>query len=57
MFDTVTFGSFIHSFLASFRDDYAKLPSLFFPLLSSGDLGSIRVDDVSLVPRPIIFLV
>ncbi|KAJ8522249.1 hypothetical protein ONZ45_g1153 [Pleurotus djamor] len=32
--DTTTFGSFTHSFLTSFYDDFSKLPLLSFPLLS-----------------------
>ncbi|PPQ91103.1 hypothetical protein CVT25_013141 [Psilocybe cyanescens] len=32
--DTDTFGSFMGSFFASFRDEYLKLPSFSFPILS-----------------------
>ncbi|KDR78071.1 hypothetical protein GALMADRAFT_245054 [Galerina marginata CBS 339.88] len=34
MNDTETFGGFMSSFLASFRDEYHKLPSFTFPVLS-----------------------
>lgn len=34
MNDTDTFGSFLSSFLSSFRDEYLKLPSLVFPLMA-----------------------
>lgn len=46
MNDTATFGSFIDSFLTSFRDEYLKIPSIIFPLLSDVLLGQIDVDDV-----------
>ncbi|KAF9494734.1 tubulin nucleotide-binding domain-like protein [Pleurotus eryngii] len=32
--DTLTFGSFIDSFINSFRDEFSRLPILSFPLLS-----------------------
>ncbi|KAF4568599.1 hypothetical protein EYR36_010611 [Pleurotus pulmonarius] len=32
--DTLTFGSFIDSFISSFRDEFSRLPILSFPLLS-----------------------
>lgn len=34
MNDTADFGSFTHSFLTSFRDEYVKLPCITFPFLS-----------------------
>ncbi|KAJ7166314.1 Misato segment II tubulin-like domain-containing protein [Mycena crocata] len=34
MHETSTFGSFVHSFLTSLRDDFVKLPILAWPLLS-----------------------
>ncbi|KAF8990150.1 mtDNA inheritance protein Dml1 [Cyathus striatus] len=43
--DANTFGSFISTFLTSFRDELLKLPSLVFPLLSSSIPGQIDVDD------------
>jgi len=47
MNDTASFGSFISSFLISFHDEYLKLPSLIFPLLSDVVPRHIDVDDVS----------
>jgi len=35
MNDTDTFGGFMASFFADFRDEYLKVPSLTFPILSS----------------------
>lgn len=32
--DNLTFGSFIDSFINSFRDEFSRLPILSFPLLS-----------------------
>ena len=45
--DTSTFGSFVDSFLTSFRDEFPKLSVMSFPLLSNLIPGSIDVDDVS----------
>jgi hypothetical protein len=49
MNDTDTFGSFLSSFLASFRDEYLKLPSLVFPLMAGVVSQSPDCDDVSLI--------
>ena len=48
MNDTSTFGSFTHSFLTRFRDEYTKLPSFSFPILSGVDPQDVDRDDVSL---------
>lgn len=47
MNDTADFGSFTHSFLTSFRDEYVKLPCITFPFLShrspqQGDALDVR---------------
>jgi len=49
MNDTDTFGSFLSSFLASFRDEYPKLPSLVFPLMAGMVSQTPDFDDVSLI--------
>jgi len=49
MNDTDTFGSFLSSFLASFRDEYLKLPSLIFPLMAGVVSQTPDCDDVSLI--------
>lgn len=49
MNDTDTFGSFLSSFLASFRDEYLKLPSLAFPLMAGVVSQPPDCDDVSLI--------
>lgn len=36
MSDTDKFGGFMREFLACFRDEYSKLPSLIFPTISMG---------------------
>jgi hypothetical protein len=46
--DTSTFGSFIDSFLVSFRDEFSKHSILSFPLLSDSLPASIDVNDVSI---------
>ncbi|TFK37238.1 mtDNA inheritance protein Dml1 [Crucibulum laeve] len=43
--DTETFGAFTSSLLTSIRDEFIKLPSLVFPLLSSTTSQKIDVDD------------
>ncbi|KAJ7119836.1 mtDNA inheritance protein Dml1 [Mycena epipterygia] len=45
MHDTTNFGSFIHSFLTSLRDDFVKLPLLAWPLLSDATAPFKTVDD------------
>ncbi|EKM52417.1 uncharacterized protein PHACADRAFT_211670 [Phanerochaete carnosa HHB-10118-sp] len=45
MNDSLTFGGFTHSFLTRFRDDFAKLPCLSFPVLSGSVPGMADVDD------------
>lgn len=45
MEDTTTFGSFIDSFLTSFRDEFSKLSVLNFSFLSNCIPGHIQVDD------------
>ncbi|KAH9922329.1 tubulin nucleotide-binding domain-like protein [Epithele typhae] len=42
--DSVTFGGFTDAFLTAFRDDFPKLPSLAFPILSPASFGSVDVD-------------
>lgn len=49
MNDTSTFGSFTHSFLTRFRDEFVKLPSFSFPILSGVDPRVADVDDVSCI--------
>ncbi|KAI0061973.1 tubulin nucleotide-binding domain-like protein [Artomyces pyxidatus] len=44
--NTDSFGSFAHSLLTVFRDEFPKLPSLTFPILSDVVPGDIDVDDV-----------
>ncbi|KII83792.1 hypothetical protein PLICRDRAFT_119052 [Plicaturopsis crispa FD-325 SS-3] len=46
MHDISTFGSFTDAFLTAFRDEYTKLSSLSFPLLSDAIPGEIDADDV-----------
>ncbi|THH21692.1 hypothetical protein EUX98_g8295 [Antrodiella citrinella] len=43
--DTASFGSFTHSFLSAFRDDFTKLPCWTFSLLSDSVPGSLNVDE------------
>ncbi|KIM89767.1 hypothetical protein PILCRDRAFT_767219 [Piloderma croceum F 1598] len=45
--DTATFGSFIDSFLTSFRDEFSKLSVLSFDLLSDSSPASVDVNDHS----------
>ncbi|KDQ54693.1 hypothetical protein JAAARDRAFT_182189 [Jaapia argillacea MUCL 33604] len=45
MNNTETFGSFTDSFLLSYRDEFAKLPCLAFPLMSGVLPGRVDVDD------------
>ena len=47
--DTDTFGGFLSSFLASFRDEYLKLPSLVFPLMAGVVSQTPDWDNVSLI--------
>ncbi|KAI0789218.1 Misato segment II tubulin-like domain-containing protein [Abortiporus biennis] len=44
--DNTTFGSFTHSFLTSFRDEFPKISSLTIPILSSSVPGIIDFDDL-----------
>ncbi|KAJ3557958.1 hypothetical protein NM688_g1196 [Phlebia brevispora] len=43
--ETPTFGSFTHSFLTRFRDEFTKIPSLSLSILSGVDPRKIDVDD------------
>ena len=46
MNDTATFGSFTQAFLTRFRDEFIKLPTVMFPILSGVDPERVDVDDV-----------
>ena len=50
MNDTDTFGAFMGTFLLSFRDEYSKLPSFAFPLMSGASSPNFGGDDVSRLP-------
>lgn len=45
MNDTASFGSFTHAFFSRFRDEFTKLPSLSFPILSGYLPGRFDTDD------------
>lgn len=47
MSDSAEFGSFTNAFLTCFRDDFAKLPCVTFPFLSTLTTASGVEDDVS----------
>ncbi|KAF8890836.1 tubulin domain-containing protein [Gymnopilus junonius] len=51
MNDTDTFGGFMSSFLAYFRDEYQKLPSFTFPLLSGALSSKYDWDEVKRAKR------
>ncbi|ETW74824.1 hypothetical protein HETIRDRAFT_237753, partial [Heterobasidion irregulare TC 32-1] len=44
--DNATFGAFTDAFLTSFRDEFSKLPSLVFPILSNAVPDHIDVDSM-----------
>ena len=46
--DVSSFWAFSHSFLTRFRDEFIKLPSFSFPVMSDVDPKDVDVDDVSL---------
>lgn len=52
MNDTDTVGGFMSSFLASFRDEYLKLPSFAFPVLSGAASSKCDLDEVSYLLLP-----
>lgn len=43
--DITTFGGFIDGFLAHFKDEYSKLPSITFPTLTIGFQDSLEVEN------------
>ena len=49
--DTATFGSFTCSFLTQFRDEFSKLVTFSFPVLSGVAPKNIEVEDVSYIGR------
>ena len=51
MNDCSTFGGFTEVFLAAFRDEFPKLPSLAFPLLSASSYAPVDADEVSVFFR------
>ncbi|KAI0002430.1 Misato segment II tubulin-like domain-containing protein [Russula compacta] len=44
--DNASFGSFVNSFLTAFRDEFPKLPTLMFAVLSDAVPGDLDVDDL-----------
>lgn len=51
MTDTQTYGSFTHSFLSRFRDDFTKLSCISFPILSGYLPGQFDADDARSVKK------
>lgn len=51
MSDSLTFGGFTHAFLTRFRDDFAKLPCIAFPVLSGLLPDKIDADDSRAVKK------
>lgn len=49
MSDVSTFGGFSHALLTQLRDEFVKIPTLAFPILSTDVFHKIDIDNVRLL--------